>query len=253
MSESSIHLPELNLHGSRVWLSGAIPEPAGETPDTQAILEAWQGSELESGILGFVQEFASLVMKFGGEIVHGSHPSFTPILLECARRHRRTEHEKPLTLFVSDFWPEEHAGDRDRWQQVASVTVIPKVGGDSARDASLALLRESMSHYCNSFVAIGGRWWSAVPGRAGVPKEFELAKQQKVPSFVLGGFGGVSQSYVQENPRWPDGLENGLSDQQNQQLANDTNFVLTAGKIVSQLHLLHAGNDNSHSGASGEA
>lgn len=238
MSDSALQLPKLDLQGIRVWLSGAIPEPAGETPDTQAILEAWQGSELECGILGFVQEFASLVMKFGGEIVHGSHPSFTPILLECARRHSRAEQEKPLTLFVSDYWPEEHTGDRERWRRVARVTVVPRAGPDD-RDASLAALREAMSDYCNSFVAIGGRWWSAVPGRAGVPEEFKLAKQQGVPSFVLGGFGGVSQTYVSENPRWLDGLENGLSDEQNEQLSINTNFILTAGKIVSQLHLLH--------------
>ncbi len=252
MSKSSIHVPELNLHGIRVWLSGAIPEPEGETPDTQAVLEAWQGSELECGILGFVQEFASLVMKFGGQIIHGSHPSFTPILLECARRHFRTEHESPLTLCVSDYWPEEDAGERERWRQVARVTVVRRAGTDDDRDASLALLRESMAQDCNAFVAIGGRWWSAVPGRAGVPKEFELAKKQKVPSFVLGGFGGVSQTYVTENPRWLDGLENGLSEEQNQQLSINTNFVLTAGKIVSQLHLLNKRSGDSNTlGASG--
>jgi hypothetical protein len=216
-------------------------------------LEAWQGSSLERGILGFVQEFASVVMKYGSEVIHGRHPSFTPILLECARPHRRPDDGMPLALCISDFWPEEYAGDWERWRRVAKVTVIRRTGStDEDRDASLIVLREYMAKHCSAFVAIGGRWWSAVPGRAGIPKEFELAKQMGVPSFVLGGFGGVSQTYVSNNPRWLEGLNNGLSDEQNRQLSMDTNFVLAAGKIASQLHLLNeSSGDLNTAGATG--
>jgi len=246
--KSTNTLPKLNLNGERVWLSGSIPEPEGEIPDIQSILEAWQGSELERGILGFVQEFASLVMNYGGEIIHGRHPSFTPVLLECARRHSRSQGEEPLELCATNFWPEEYVGDWDRWRRFAKVTITAATeAGDDRRDASLAVLRNYMAKRCTAFVAIGGRWWSKIPGRAGVPKEFELAKAMGVPCFILGGFGGVTQTYVIETPDYLDGLRNGLNDQQNASLASDTNFVLAAGKIAAQLQILNersAANEN---------
>ncbi len=240
MSDLIRNLPNLDLRGVRVWLSGAIPEPEGETPDVRSVLENWSGSDLERGILGFVQEFASLVMKYGGEIVHGRHPSFTPILLECARLQRRQNTEALLELCFSDYWPEEHPGDWERWGRVSKITRIAKTGvTENDRDPSLEVLRQYMAERCNAFVAIGGRWWSGVPGRAGVPKEFELAKAKSVPCFVLGGFGGVSKTYIEQNPRWSDSINNCLSVEQNDILSKDQNFVLAAGKIVSQLHILN--------------
>lgn len=80
------NLPSMDLTGLRIWLSGAVPEVEAEGPDIEEPVENWKGSPLDYGILGFVQEFSSLVFKLGGEIIHGCHPSFTPILLQQARR-----------------------------------------------------------------------------------------------------------------------------------------------------------------------
>ncbi len=82
MSLDATTLPEIDLRGMKVWLSGAVPESELQSPDTKLAFEVWSGSPLEHGILGFVSEFASLVFKYGGQIIHGSHPTLTPILLE---------------------------------------------------------------------------------------------------------------------------------------------------------------------------
>jgi hypothetical protein len=63
------------LAGARIWLSGSFPAEA---------LPAQQ-----KAIARFVSEFAFRVFSLGGHILHGSHPSFVPILLRSARDCQR--------------------------------------------------------------------------------------------------------------------------------------------------------------------
>lgn len=238
---TTTNLPELNLKGMRIWLSGSVPESDRPNPDTELPFEVWYGSSLEQGILAFVQEFASLVLKYGGQIIHGCHPTLTPILLEQSRLFYTRDNEKPLRLAVSNhFQTDQRLLDWQRWERDSIVDIVPGTGaGDTNRDPSLAILRSHMAEHCNAFVAIGGLWWHDVPGRAGIPKEFERAKEANVPCFILGGFGGASATYISENPDWNMGLNNGLSASQNLEIATNTNFNLVAGRLASHLHLLN--------------
>lgn len=251
MPESD-NLPSIDLTGLRIWLSGAVPESEAENPSIEEPIETWKGSRLDYGILGFVQEFSSLVFKLGGEIIHGCHPSFTPILLQQARKFQVGENKgRKLRLAVSNYFrSESSANDWERWQLDADLEIIPETSFDeSQRDPSLTLLRERMASQCNAFVAIGGLWWAGVPGRAGIPKEFELAKSKQVPCFILGGFGGASKSYIENNPDCLQNLKNGLTVEQNLRIASNTNFVLVAGRLVAHLHRLNIGGTASGTGA----
>lgn len=235
-------LPEIDLTGLRVWLSGSVPESQKPVPDPSQSVEVWRGSELEQGILGFVQEFSSLVFKYGGTLIHGCHPTLTPILLEQARRFsKRTSGDRMLRLAVSDyFYTPANEKAWERWQRDASVAVVPKTGDSPEdREPSLVRLRELMASECNAFVAIGGLWWAGDPGKASIPKEFELAKSEQVPCFVLGGFGGASKTYITDQPGWSQNLQNGLSESENSKLGSSNNLSLAAGKIVAQLHMLN--------------
>lgn len=238
----SLHevLQPMDLRGVTIWLSGAVPEPKREeSPDLRDVVEVWKGSDAEVGILAFVQVFSALVFKYGGELVHGCHPSFTPILLEQSRRYLGDEpRQSPLHLFVSDFFSNDRSRrDWNRWNRFASLEVTKKTGPtDADRDPSLEILRSRMAAECSAFVAIGGKWWDGVPGRAGVPIEFGMATKKEVPCFVLGGFGGISSKFAEQNPEWYTGLRNGLSIEDNKFLASNTNLNLVAGIVVSQLN-----------------
>ncbi len=91
---------------------------------------------------------------------------------------------------------------------------------------------------CNAFVVIGGLWWAGEPGKASIPREFEIATTKEVPCFVLGGFGGASKTYITDNPGWSKNLRNGLTERENFYLASNNDQSLAAGKIAAQLHLL---------------
>lgn len=235
-NSSPQELPEIRLGGVKVWLSGAVPEPQYESPDISRAFEVWSGSFQEQSILGFVQEFSSLVFKFGGTLIHGCHPSLTPILLEQAGKFQGSTQEKHLKLAVSDYFEKGNAQDWKRWTSKAELEIVPKTGeGKNDLDPSLSVLRKRMAKQCNAFVVIGGLWWKDVPGRAGIPKEFELAKEQGVPCFVLGGFGGALASYIKDNKAWSKGLNNGLDEKENLRLAKEKDFVLVAGRLVAHL------------------
>ena len=184
-----------------------------------------------------MQEFSSLVFKFGGQIIHGCHPTLTPILVEQSKRFGSDGKTKKLNLAVSDFFEEQSSSDWCRWRKSANLEVTPRTGdGKEHLDPSLAILREKMANQCNVFVAIGGLWWKDFPGRAGIPKEFELAKSRSRPCFLLGGFGGALSSYIEDNPSWDQCLNNQLSQSENQRLAREEEFSLAAGRLVAHLN-----------------
>jgi len=232
-------LLDLDLSAWDVWLSGAVPEE-----------EHWQEPALDLAILEFVRDLASLIFSCGGRIVHGSHPSFTPVLMQQAvEAHERAARAgaiqpvKPLSLVVSQFYEtaENHATWKD-WESAAEVIRLPvgRMEGQANRQESLGILRDELADRCNAFVAVGGKWWLGKPGQAGVPQEFERALRRRIPCFIAAGFGGVATAYLKQNPGVLGRLENGLTEGENLALAQSKDVSSCAALIVGQLGELRA-------------
>ena len=208
-AHSSLSLPSPSLAGARIWLSGAVPETEGTTEPQRA------------AITDFVRRFSRRVFERGGHIVHGSHPSFTPILLEEAKRYQdKGGHKDCLVLAVSRFWSKDpkHV-PVDEWRKLVLVYETPEVSGERSREESLAMLRKWMASRCDAIVVVGGKWWQAVAGRAGVPLELGLAMQRGIPCFLLGGFGGAAQDFVAQHPEVFSQLKNGLDETANREFS----------------------------------
>ncbi|MGV8080369.1 MAG: CBASS cGAMP-activated phospholipase [Syntrophales bacterium] len=114
----------------------------------------------------------------------------------------------------------------------------PEATGETARDASLHLLRQWMSARCDAFVAVGGMWWKEVAGRSGVPVEAGLAIQRGIPCFLLGGLGGAARDYVKDHPEVIRLLKNGLDDATNQCLAIEESVGSIVERVCDQLSRL---------------
>ena len=225
ISRGPNHTP---LSGARIWLSGAVPEDQDTTKPQQ------------TAILDFVRRFSRCVFEHGGHIVHGSHPSLTPVLLEESHRYREQGGRKDaLTLVVSRLWSKDPTViPLKEWRKAAVVHEIPEAMGDRARDDSLGLLRKWMVARSDAVVVIGGKWWSSVAGQAGVPIELNLAIKRGLPCFLLGGFGGAAQAFVTEHPEVFTKLKNGLDVTTNRELATKDDIGSVAEELYSHVKRL---------------
>jgi uncharacterized protein len=225
MPDPSPSLNPASLAGVRVWLSGSLPEVKTSTEKERA------------DILEFVSRFSAKVFQLGGHIIHGSHPSFTPTLLEQASAYQKSGGKKDsLILAVSRFWSKQpQSVPLDDWRRQCLVYETPEASGQNARDDSLKILRSWMVARCDAIVVIGGKWWQEIAGRAGVPLEVGLAMDRGIACFLLGGPGGVARDYVAKHPQLLGKLKNGLDDATNHLLATENHVGNLADKVCEQL------------------
>jgi len=224
--EKSDHIRNsVSLAGTRIWLSGSVPEE-------KDIQEAER-----TAIIEFIQKFAYRVFASGGHIVHGSHPSFTPFLLEEARRYQEQGgHKDCLILAVSRYWSKDPGNvPLDEWRKIAIVNETPEASGERARDRSLEILRRWMLSSSDAIVAVGGKWWKSVGGKAGVPLELELSIERGMPCFLLGGLGGAAQDYVERYPEILSQLKNGLDPSANREISIKKEVGSLAELVCDQL------------------
>lgn len=223
VSSQSLH----PLHGVRIWLSGAVPLDAGPV--------------YQSAIPVFVRHFIKQIFRAGGHILHGSHPSLTPLLIEEAAKHIANGGRKDcLTLAVSKFWSKDATKvPVQEWRQTCMVyETAEATTGESARDDSLQILRQWMADRCDAFVAVGGLSWREIAGRASIPLEARLAMDRRLPCFLLGGLGGAARDYVRDHPEIIRSLRNGFDELTNQKLAAEQNIGGIVHTICDQLSRL---------------
>ena len=126
----------VSLEEYEIGLSGAVPD-----------IEAWSEPAMDRGILEFVSLFCGMVFKYGGRIVHGAHPAFTPIILRQARLQAADRSRKPVTLIMSELWAKDRsAEDLDSLKDIAELVITRQIGDldvsdPDTRNRSLAAMR----------------------------------------------------------------------------------------------------------------
>ena len=217
--------PVAPLRGARVWLSGSIPDEADQ-----------------DSMKAFIAQMTDKLFRAGGSIIHGSHPTIWPILLERAEAFQAAGGARDcLTLAVSRFYsksPEQYNIRLDEWRQHSIAQEVPEITGENARSESIKRLRRWTADRCDAVVIVGGKWWQENPGGAGIPFELELARECGLPSFLLAGFGGAAAGYLNQYPEVLRGLKNGLDEAKNREIATERDVQRLADLVVTQLCLL---------------
>ncbi len=225
----------LPLQGIRLHLSGSIPDES--TPEQSA------------GIASFVEKLAGAVLRNGGTLIHGSHPTFNMPLEAAARRHVSAGGARDsLTLVRVRKFAEtaDQKAEIRAQEEYGTVQIVPALPGDPNR--SLVPMREWMAERCDVVVAVAGKHWDVSKQRAGVPDELEEALRRGKPGFVIGGFGGAAAGYLQDNETVFGRLRNGLSISENRALATSTDVEGLVNRIVSQIGLLPLVRENVRGG-----
>lgn len=222
----SITRLDVSLEQFEIGLSGAIPDRA-----------EWSEPAMDRGILEFVALFTGIVFKYGGRIVHGCHPTFTPVILRQARLHGSERQRRPVTLVMSDLWARDlSADDVASMTDIAEFVITKAVGSKGPEDAdtrnrSLTAMRRVLINSQNVTVAVGGlthRGDGIVPG---VAEEVALAREKGIPQFLVGGLGGLTKEIARKAV--PDLLNNSLSDEANN-LLFQTNDVAASVNVLFQ-------------------
>jgi SLOG cluster2 len=192
-----------------IGLTGAIPGR-----------EHWSEPAMDHAILEFVAFFSGLIFKYGGRIVHGCHPAFTPVILRQARLHALTERSrKPVTLVMSQLWAKSLPSDYSEGVADVAEFVVTKQIGEGGpevaltRNQSLTEMRNHLVKLQNVMVAVGGKMHQKDGLKPGVQEEMDMAAERGIPRFLLAGLGGYAAEYAKDLV--PASLKNGLSDEEN--------------------------------------
>jgi uncharacterized protein len=212
------------LRGIRIHLSGSVPEEAT--------------SEETAGIHDFTQALTTAVLRDGGTLIHGSHPSLMESLKDAGQLFVQAGGARDsLTLVRSHkFATPQHMPEIVAQREFATVQIIPGLPGSVTE--SLVSMREWMAERCDVIVAVGGKWSQVNKERAGVPAELEAALKRGKPAFLIAGFGGAMKDYLKDHQSVWSRLRNGLSETDNRALADSTDAALLAKRIVAQIALL---------------
>ena len=138
--------PRPALNGIRLHLSGSIPDDA---TDDQAL-----------GITSFVERFARAVLREGGTLVHGSHPTFEKPLQAAATSFVLAGGSKDaLTLVRAQKYAvtSEQLAIIEAQREYCAVQIVPSILGSP--NQSLIPMREWMAERCDVVIAIGGKHW----------------------------------------------------------------------------------------------
>jgi hypothetical protein len=142
-----------------------------------------------------VAQFSALVVRYGGCVVHGSQPTFTPVVAEQARCQAR-EGTIALRLFASQLFGQipETTLNAARIAK-ADVVLTAPIGNGGATDPetrnhSLTAMRMAMMQEADVVVAVGGKLHAGTGFNPGVLEELAQARWHDQPCFVIGAFGG---------------------------------------------------------------
>jgi hypothetical protein len=199
---------DISLEEYEIGLSGAIPDRRD-----------WSEPAMDRGILEFVALFSGIIMKYGGRIVHGCHPTFTPIILRQARLQAGNRLRKPVTLVMSDLWARDlRPADIESMTDIAEFVITKKIGEGgpadvNTRNLSLSAMRRVLIGAQNVMVVVGGKLHSKDGIVPGVMEEIRLAEKKAIPRFVVGGLGGYARKLAKE--LMPSDLNNSLSHKKN--------------------------------------
>lgn len=208
----------LRLSGVRVHLSGS-------------------NKELRADIADFVQKFAAKVFSEGGSIVHGSHPSFIEPLRKAAESFIQAGGSKEALTLVraKSYSTDEYTTEIEGLRAFASVEIVPADNSDGQVADGLTPMRDWMADRSDVVICVGGAWWDVNKVKAGVPNELDAMLELGKPGFVVAGFGGAIAGYLGEDPTLLSRLRNGLSQEANATIANNTSVDQIVGLIVDQL------------------
>jgi hypothetical protein len=177
-----------------------------------------------------VASVVEAVLLRGGQIVHGSHPTYVPLIEAVAQNLYSCDDptaRKPVKMFVVGPYVDlkeaeqlklEHGRYADiEWVGPLDRSELAEKERSELRFLWLQVMRARMSAYSDALVCIGGRGVRPDVPIPGVLAEAAMASQHGKPVYLAAAFGGFAQ-YVHKQRVLPetDWAKNGLDSVENE-------------------------------------
>jgi SLOG cluster2 len=208
------------LAGLRVSLSGAMPDRE------ELERHGWSELDIRTAVVYFVEA----VLRRGGEIVHGNHPTYTPLIQAVARQElgrAESTRRKQVKMYVvgpyvRDVEVAQLVADHSAYADVELVgpwdrEELGEPERKASRDRWLEAMRERMSAGADVLVCIGGKGIRPDVPTPGVLDEARRMLEQGKPVLLAAALGGFAQAARERLPELE--RDNGLSPEENERLA----------------------------------
>jgi hypothetical protein len=198
----------------RIVISGAFPdcEP-----------------EFQQNLTAAIHAIAETALRSGIGLSFGAHPTFQFMIFDLAKRLRPGDFRQALRMYVSKFFVTDAAVAE--FQNSAEVFATDAVGGNRAQ--SLSVMRRAMlsDPQAGALVVIGGKTSRGghIPG---IDEEIAIAREMKVPIFILGSVGGRSSEIIRDMTPEDRATLNGQPEDINGAFATDVDYSRLAQIVV---------------------
>lgn len=218
VSAAGRHMAPAHARDRAIILSGAYPDTAGV---------------FEQHVTDALHAFVRTAFDRGLSVVFGNHPTFRPLILDVAGRHRPRDAKEAVRLYTSAYFTPP--GEQATLSGLANTTVTADVGHD--RERSLTEMRRVMiaDTTAVALVVIGGKT-DRPDLTPGVDEEIALARGRGLPVFLVGAAGGRAAQLAAAGAAdgWTGSL-NDLDPAMNDRLRVSFDFDYLAAEILESL------------------
>lgn len=174
--KNEVAMVEKPRKNKKIVISGAFPE-----------YEEYNKYVMTEALSIFVRE----IISSGYTLVFGAHPTFQKLIFAIAKEEC-LEPKQAVKMFISKAF--EY--DRNEIENCATICETEKCEN---KDKSLTYMREQMlsENDIVAVICIGGKKKDA-PELQGVDEEIEIARRNKLPVFLVGSVGGLTEKRAAE-------------------------------------------------------
>ncbi|MGY2067020.1 SLOG domain-containing protein [Blastococcus sp. SYSU DS0619] len=212
---------------ARDYLARVQPEPlesaGGSAPHGPWLLLL--GSHPEGVEQGHATAAAETVVRVwlerGGRVAMGGHPTFVPMAVRQATRHRWVG-EPRVRVYQSDYFPARAA-----LQDAAGELEVIVTQDAGTRAASLTVMRHRMVRDLDyaAVVAIGGRTAEEGTHQPGLEEELQLGREAGLRAYLVGAAGGYTAFIADKQARERyASLGNTLSVEENERIRTSEDY-----------------------------
>lgn len=213
-----------------VFLSASIPDELNNT---------FRGQELFPVVAMLTEE----ILRLGGRLVFGGHPTITPLVWRSARDLLRSLSINPQTMSDRIELHQLRRFDAVKPREAADQQVFPTIHWYGRPDKSgdineeLREMREAMTQIANAAIFIGGKLQAAHGSLPGIRDEFNrfTRNHPEAPFYLTGLLEGESARLIKEVEAGSIHEVNGLNDIERQYLHHETLVEFIVSLIIKDL------------------